>query len=204
MKKITIFDIADYIVHKFQSKINNITPLKLQKLLYYVKVWSLIANKELINEEFYKWEYGPVNINIYQKYKHFNSNSIPKPEFVIDFPNTIKELINFIVENYIELDAITLSQLTHSEEPWQKTKHNKPINEYLIKSYYSKLPFARNFPLKKDKPYFPILTPMDHSFTFDFSKNDLNLLNQKYYFKNYEDYKKQKEKIKNELKVIFG
>ncbi len=204
MNKITIFDIADYILHKFQSESSKITPMKLQELLYYVKVWSLISDNVLINEKFYKWDYGPVNKDIYNKYRHLKSEPIPKPDINIDFSNTIKELINFIVENYIDLDAITLSQLTRFEEPWQKTEHNMPIEENLIKSYYSKLPFAKNFPLKKGQPYFPILTPMDHSFTFDFNKNDYNIINENYFFKNYGEYKKQKEEIKKQLKVIFG
>ncbi len=204
MSKIEIFNIADYILQKFQNSSSQITPIKLQKLLYYVKVWSLIANNSLIEEDFYKWDHGPVNIDIYNKYKHLNSKPIPKPKKQITFSDNINELINFIVENYIDLDAITLSQLTHFEEPWQKTEHNKPIKEDLIKAYYSKLPFAKNFPLNKNKPYYPILTPMDYSFIFDYSDQDNNLLNNNYFFKNYKEYKKQKETLKNQLKVIFG
>ena len=201
---LNIFKVADYILANDQIKNSPITHNKLQKLLYYVKVWSLVAEMPLIPESFYKIKNGTVNKEIFAKYKEFG-DSVPfsqKSDFSLKKEE--KQLIDFIVENYIDLDNNTLSQLIQSELPWQQTAENEMIPEHLIKNYYSSLPFAKNFPLNVKKPFYPIISLMDYAFIFDFNQTDYKIENEIYYFKNYKEYQQQKEKIKKQFQAIFG
>ncbi len=201
---LTIKEIAEYILFTFQSDFHQITPMKLQKLLYYVKAWSLVAEIPVFPDSFYKWEYGPVNKSIYASYKKFGKSLIPKPESFVPLPEKIKLFVDFVVENYVDLDAFTLSQLTHSELPWKQTEKNQIISEALIKSYYSKLPFAKNFPFDPNKPFFPIITSMDYAFILDFNTKDFDLKNGYLHYQSYYEYKKQKNRIIKKFKVTFG
>ena len=202
--KITILDIANYILFHFQNKSNSISHKKLQKLLYYVKVWSYIADQPLIDEPFYLWEQGPINKTIYSQYGLFDSVPIPKPNKSFQFSQEIETLINFIVENYVEFDAMILSQLIHTEIKNLNTEKNQLISYTSIKLFYSDLPFAKNFPLDKNKPFYPIITPMDYAFILDFDDSYFDFSNGHFRFKNYSEYKKQKIKINKQLQAIFG
>ena len=58
-----IYELPHYILATYADY--KITPLKLQKLLYYAKVWGIVAGEELYQGEFKKWTHGPVNTEVY-------------------------------------------------------------------------------------------------------------------------------------------
>lgn len=190
-----IYDYSCYTLSNFSESSQGITPLKLQKLLYYLKVWSLVANKNIIPEPFLHWEYGPVNIFIYDKYKSYIGNPIDAPCNQVQIPQD-KEFVDFILENYIDFHALDLSSLTHSEDPWKNTPENSIISDKSILDYYSKQSFAMNFPLSQDKPYFPVMSDSNHSFIFDMSEDDAK---KSLVYASYNEYKKLKEAAKKEL-----
>lgn len=111
----SIFSLADYIINKYPGKI---TPMKLQKLLYYIKVWGIVAGYKIISEPFYAWKYGPVNKDIYHAYKKYGSKPIDDfdPFSKVSIEN--QEFVDFILDSYAPYNAIELSKTTHIEEPW--------------------------------------------------------------------------------------
>ena len=196
----TTLDLSYYILSKF----DDITPLKLQKLLYYTKVWGLVSGEYSIEGEFEKWSYGPVNPQAFQEFKKYKGDIIPQPDpSKIPFLNPHqKEAIDFVLDCYHPFGALTLSAMTHAEEPWDKTEKNGVISEILIKEYYSKTPFAKNFPLDlKNKPFSPVPTDMQHSFVFDIEDDNV----QKYSnYSSYETYKNLTKKAEIEIKKILS
>lgn len=176
----TALQLSYYIInHQKSYSSGGISPLKLQKLLYYVFVWDIVAGENLLDCDFVKWNFGPVNEEVYQHYKIFGKTDIPiniSDEVVL--PNKSKQFINFIVSNYSKYDAVTLSAMTHKDEPWQVSPKNKSIAKKMIKNYYSKLNFAKNFPISKSKPFYPVETDLHYSYILDMtpmeSKNSLH------------------------------
>jgi uncharacterized phage-associated protein len=187
-----ILDIASYITRYHRDKPYVVTPMKLQKLLYYIKAWGLVSGDLYIPDAFKKWEYGPVNTEVYHFYKDYVNSPIPPAENERnDFSESEKQFIDFILDSYSPLNAISLSTMTHAEEPWIKTPRNETINEGLMKSYYSDLSFAKNFPIDLyNKPFHPVLTLFDYSFTTDMkvSKTEDIMV-----YPSFADYKKQIE-----------
>lgn len=197
-----IFQLSKYILNQFSEKSpNGITPMKLQKLLFYVKAWTLVAGHPLIAEDFENWKYGPVNRDIYNEYKQYGSGKIKvDKQESLDIISTEKKFIDFIVENYIEFDAFALSEMTHTEEPWKKTTTNEVISNQLIKSYYSQQRFARNFQNSLDidnNPFYPLT---DYSFEMDMSKKDGEEIAQ---YSSYKDYKKLLEQAANDFELLM-
>jgi uncharacterized phage-associated protein len=189
-----ILALSNYVVRQFsQQSPDGITPMKLQKLLYYIKVWTLVAGKDVMSANFEHWDYGPVNKEVYEFYKQHGKGRI-NPALSDNFINeSDKTLVNFIVENYLAFDAFTLSIMTHTEEPWKKTERNSIISDELIKSYYLKQHFAKNFQpfdLPNNNFY-----PLDnHSFTIDMTERDAMEITK---YPSYKDYKDSLSEAKN-------
>ena len=64
MKKITSLALADYILASYPNK--DITPMKLQKLAYYTKVWTLVAGLPVVDADFQKSSYQRGSFHLLQ------------------------------------------------------------------------------------------------------------------------------------------
>lgn len=194
-----ILDLAYYLINNYTDKSpDGITPLKLQKLLYYIYVWNIVEDKKILETEFLKWEHGPVNKLIYDNFKKYGKNQIPSNEYPeVEISQEGKNFIDFIAANYAQFSAITLSAMTHQDAPWKETKKDEQISTESIKSFYSKLNFAKNFPIDYEKPFYPVETDSHYSFILDFSKED-EAHNSSY--KSYKHYSDLVKKVQNESK----
>lgn len=191
---------AYYILTKYKDT----TPLKLQKLLYYLKVWGLVAGENLVDGKFKKWDHGPVNPEVYHKFKEFKGSPIVLPknlESKAPFGQKQKAVADFILDCYAQYPAVTLSAMTHSDEPWIKTAKDKTISDKSIKNYYSKLPFANNFPFNPDKkPFYPVLTDTHYAYIFDMNSKDAALAQ---VYPSYEVYKAMQKTASEELQKLL-
>lgn len=164
--------LAQYIVNECQQY-GQITPLKLQKLLYYIKAWGEVAGKKLLKAPFKKWDYGPVNPEVYHAYKEYGRKPIPFMKVPKNPTGKEKKLIDFISTCYAQFNAVTLSAMTHEEKPWQETPKDKVISVRLMKEFYRKQPFAGNFPFDPDRgPFYPVDSDSSHAFTMDMSEEE--------------------------------
>jgi uncharacterized phage-associated protein len=194
--------LANYIIGKYGDEYQDITPLKLQKLLYYVKVWTLVDEDPKIKENFYSWKHGPVNTEIYHMYKKHKSEPIfdyDKETYSNSFSG--KKTIAFILENYLEFDAISLSVMSHNELPWKNTPENCPIEDSLILDYYKKLPFAMNFPFSPNNTFYSLVSNVSHSFFLDMTNFDAEEIAT---FSSYSDYKRLKKEAKENAEGIVN
>lgn len=119
-KKVSIFDIATcFLKIVDRDSGSTITPLKLQKLLYYTQGWYLAINdKELFKEDFEAWAHGPANPAIYDKYKKYGRDSIDYPNEPLKINEKLLEFLYTIWNTYGIYDGKYLENLTHSESPW--------------------------------------------------------------------------------------
>jgi uncharacterized phage-associated protein len=118
------FDIAHYFLTLEKKEDEpSITPLKLQKLIYYAQGFHVaIFDKPLFNEEIYAWKHGPIVDEIYHHYKKYRDEIIPSPEdeMSVVFSKEIKNLLDAVYQQYGQYSAWKLSHLTHVESPWKK------------------------------------------------------------------------------------
>jgi len=177
-------ELSYYILQNY----SDISPMKLQKLLYYTKVWSVVSGEQFFDAEFEKWEYGPVNKETYQEFKKYGDKPIPstiaQPVSVL---KSKEETLNVILDSYAPYDATTLSAMTHQDEPWKKAAPNSIISDKAISLYYSKQPFAKNFPFNANRPFYPVQSDLHYAYIFDMSKKDAEAAS---VFPSYIEYKK--------------
>jgi uncharacterized phage-associated protein len=145
-----------------------LSPLKLQKLVYFAHGWYLaLVGKPLINEPVQAWKFGPVIPSLYHAFKHYEkesvTNSLPGEDVwsplvlggpvnqysVDDGPDegeneVAKQIIKRVWEVYGRFSAVQLSNLTHApDSPWSNTpdkdkRRSVEIDQDLIRAYFLK------------------------------------------------------------------
>ncbi|MCM1158706.1 MAG: DUF4065 domain-containing protein [Bacteroidales bacterium] len=138
---IDIMDAARYLVYlSYHVKRGSLTPLKLQKLLYFSQGWSYVWDgTPLFLDEFEAWQYGPVNVKVYNWFKQYGRQEIPEFEgkVCIFYNMDDKETLDAIWNNYYAYSAFELVELTHAQEPWQIAyENNETIKNQDIKSFF--------------------------------------------------------------------
>ena len=127
--------ISDWILSKVNTESGDIiSPLKLQKLLYYCQAWHLtIYNDPLFAENIEAWAHGPVVPSQYSRFAYILRNEQIKPKSinleVPVFSSETQELLIEVLETYGEHSANYLENLTHKEKPWLIARGNVPVYE---------------------------------------------------------------------------
>lgn len=128
-------DIANYFIElASKTEENDLTNLKLQKLLYFAQGKYLAKNnKPLFDEPIEAWELGPVVRSIYKTYKYCG----PYPITVFDkkvkrtnLPYDIREFLDYIWDFYGKYSARYLVDETHKKNtPWSTVYTKSQDNE---------------------------------------------------------------------------
>lgn len=129
---LSIFDAANFFLKIVDRDAGStITPLKLQKILYYAQGYYLAYyDKELFPQDFEAWAHGPANEAIYNKYKKYGFDSIPCPtDETINISDNICAFLSDIWQTFGIYDGKFLEEQTHKEEPWIKARKGCAIGE---------------------------------------------------------------------------
>lgn len=119
----SVFDVAAYILKVMGS----VTAWKLQKLVYYSQAWSLVWDERpLFPESIQAWANGPVCPDLYQRHRgcYFVETIEGGNPAALDVP--AKETVDAVLKYYGDKSSQWLSDLTHSEKPWQDARHGVP------------------------------------------------------------------------------
>ena len=102
---------------------SEITPLALQKLLYFAQGFQkAFTDAFMFEEDCEAWIHGPVYRNVYDKYRGYGYNPIEEKELIFEDVNLTedeKELLDHIVLYFGCYSGKILENMTHSEEPWR-------------------------------------------------------------------------------------
>jgi len=135
----------------FRNETQDLTHLKIQKLLYFLNGWYLAIHGEpVIDEPFEAWPYGPVVPSLYSDLKRYGAspideyllewdeNSLQKKPFVISKENKdFWEVLNPVWEKYSVFSAKQLSTMSHeTNSPWDRTPQMLKISNSLTRNYF--------------------------------------------------------------------
>lgn len=113
------------------AKCEDITPLALQKALYYIQGFYFAFYRTfLFSEECEAWVHGPVYRNIYFMYREYRFDSIdPNEEFdVSSLASTEKAIYDSVINSLCCYSGKVLERFTHSETPWLSARSSLPIS----------------------------------------------------------------------------
>ncbi len=136
---ISVISLANTIIKLAQNEKINLSPMKLQKLLYYIyKEYLKRYNTPLFSDRFETWRYGPVIRSVYDEFKQYGSNSIE--EYAKDTAGNayvikLDDNAGFIMDvwnKYKYFGGIDLSLKTHQEgTAWDKAikRHESTLRD---------------------------------------------------------------------------
>ena len=144
-----------------------LTPMQIQKLVYFAYGWYLaITGEYLVNERVEAWQWGPVFPSLYREFRRFGSEPITElaSEAVVrnqsghirlvltpvrldnDSEKSLfaHNVINKVWQVYGNLSGSQLSNLTHAKDsPWSLTPNKEisgtDIPDNLIKQYFREI-----------------------------------------------------------------
>lgn len=161
--------IANYFLDLAKESNRPLTPMKLQKLIYFAHGWCLaIYDQALISETVEAWRYGPVVQSIYHEFKEHGSGEITKlatefelldvdalefgiyTPYISDDDDKTKALLNKVWDIYGKYSGVALSNATHMQNtPWANvwnpnTPKGTDIPEIQIKEYFQSIAAKNN------------------------------------------------------------
>lgn len=134
--------VANYFLDRAKEEGIGITPMKLQKLLYFAHGWHLGFDKgPLLSERIEAWQYGPVVRSVYSEFARYGNTPIDgravdssirpaswwlgKPEVVLSpaklecSDQATMQILDGVWNAYKKFTPIQLSTMTHeSGTPW--------------------------------------------------------------------------------------
>lgn len=120
----TASEVAKQIILLAQTEsglVNSLSPLKLQKLLFYSQAWYA-ANKDerLFEDDIVAWKHGPVVEDVYHEYKEYGSQDLKQVEVGVKKNTSLAKDLKPVLEVYGNMSAYELVARTHKEEVWRK------------------------------------------------------------------------------------
>ncbi len=124
--------------------LGEVTPLMLQKLLYFIQgVYSALYGKPLFTEDCRAWVHGPVYPEVYELFRDFKYNPIDDARFALlegaeaVLSDEEKRVIDLVVNTFGIYGGKVLEKITHNEDPWVEARKGYgdgiPSSELLAK-----------------------------------------------------------------------
>ncbi len=114
------------------SQCEDITPLALQKALYYIQgFYFAFYQKFLFKEDCQAWVHGPAYKDIYFRYRDYHFDPIEKTK---DFDSSVfasgeKTIYDSVINSLCCYSSMVLEYFTHNESPWLTTRGDLPVSE---------------------------------------------------------------------------
>ncbi|WMT16041.1 Panacea domain-containing protein [Serratia fonticola] len=121
-------DVADYLLCFAQEHGDLMTPLKLQKMVFYADAWFMALNdgSELVADKFEAWVHGPVARDLYARFAGYKWQPITVEIKCPDLPEAVSLHLDEIYQVFGGYSAYELEQMTHQEKPWLLAREGVP------------------------------------------------------------------------------
>ena len=150
--------VANFFIDKSKETGDEVTPMKLLKLVYIAHGWHLgLYDEPLIADQVEAWKFGPVVRPVYQAFKNCGSDLVTEKYGHKHVDASEHDFLNKIWDVYKKYTGIQLSTITHQPNtPWAiitdpyKNNHELPrglkIPIPVITDYYKRLADAGESP----------------------------------------------------------
>lgn len=133
------------------ERLEEVTPLMLQKLIYFIQgVYSALYGRPIFEEDCRAWVHGPVYPKVYDLFRDFKYNPIDDPRFAV-FEGSAEHLTaderraaDLVINTFGIYGGKAMERITHQEAPWQNARSgyddqipsNKTLTKDSIREYY--------------------------------------------------------------------
>lgn len=144
--------VANELIRRALDDGRPITPLQVQKLVYYCHAWMLgLYGQPLLKQRIEAWRYGPAVRDIYDSLRQYGRDPVTQPIQHPDgsFDEREVDLINQVWEKYGHLSGPELSNMTHRiGTPWHQVWDGRrrswwgkssTVSNNLIREHYARI-----------------------------------------------------------------
>ncbi len=111
------------------ERMEEVTPLALQKLLYYIQgIYMALFGTELFPEDCCAWQHGPVYEKVYFLFRDFKYNPIEDKRFALFAGKTDvlsggeRMAADLVIDCFGKYSGKALEIITHNEKPWMDAR----------------------------------------------------------------------------------
>jgi uncharacterized phage-associated protein len=124
----TALDIAKWFINATDRESgDDVTHLKVQKLIYYAQGWALaLIGEPLFKEDLQAWAHGPVAPSVWDEYREYGYAPLPQSKSKKKIDGQTTRLLESVNENYGIYTAKKLEKMTHKEAPWLEARGDNP------------------------------------------------------------------------------
>ena len=133
------------------EKLEEVTPLMLQKLLYFIQgVYSALYGRPIFTEDCRAWIHGPVYPEVYDMFRDFKYNPIDDARFALlkgtadVLTDDEKKVIDLVVNTFGIYGGKVLERITHNEDTWKEAR----------KGYGDSIPSSMLLPKERIMKYY--------------------------------------------------
>ena len=128
----SLFQVSDrmlMVIARIFEQMQEVTPLVLQKMLYYIQgIYSAVYQRPLFEENCVAWQHGPVYEKVYTLFRDFKYNPIDDDRFVLFegrekyLADDERQIVDLVAETFGCYGGKVLEAITHTERPWQEAR----------------------------------------------------------------------------------
>ena len=115
------------------EQLEEVTPLMLQKLLYFIQgIHLMLYGKPMFAEECEAWGHGPVYREVYDLFRDFKYNPIDDARFAVlegaseKLTDEERRVMDLVVNTFGMYGGKVLEKITHNEDPWMEAREGYP------------------------------------------------------------------------------
>lgn len=153
----SLFSVSDkmlQVIAYIFEKLEEVTPLMLQKLLYFIQgIYSALYGSPIFEEDCRAWIHGPVYPEVYKLFRDFKYNPIDDARFALlkgredILAEDEKHAIDLVVNTFGIYSGKVLKKITHNEDPWKDAR----------KGYGDSIPSSELLPKKRIMEYYILI-----------------------------------------------
>ena len=153
----SLFSVSDKMLRVIAyifEKLEEVTPLMLQKLLYFIQgVYSALYGSPIFEEDCRAWIHGPVYPEVYDLFRDFKYNPIDDARFALlegtedALTDDEKRVIDLVVNTFGMYGGKVLEKITHNEKPWMEAR----------KGYEDSIPSSELLPKDRIMKYYILI-----------------------------------------------
>lgn len=150
----SLFSVSDKMIRVIAyifEKLEEVTPLMLQKLLYFIQgIYSALYGKPIFTEDCRAWVHGPVYPEVYDLFRDFKYNPIDDTRFALlegrsdALTDDEKHVIDLVVNTFGMYGGKALEKVAHNENPWMEAR----------KGYGDSIPSSELLPKERIMRYY--------------------------------------------------
>lgn len=122
----TANDVANWFLNRVDREAGDIiTPLALQKLVFFAQAWFLAnRGKPLFKEDFQAWAHGPVVRSLWERFRDYQWDALPSADAQPELSAETQSLLDAVYDKYGQYSAKKLERMTHEKKgPWEKARN---------------------------------------------------------------------------------